>query len=479
MRVVTAWKSDRAPIAAGHARSAASNGGMAASGHNEGRRAIVHAPRSGEAAACSARDEVDRIVATSIADVAVSQPRRTPAATRRLTVPRAERYCVPTQALERAARRQNTVRIRAWILAAAVASIGVGAGSRAMAQTRPDAATRTRARENFQSGVAAYQRGDYQVALEAFSTAYRLAPHPMVRANIANCYAQLHRPIEAVEWFEHFLAEATGAPETQRAEVTAHIRELRQQIAEVRLVIEPSDAPEVLATVDGHPVSPAELLRLEPGRHALVVRADGFRTERMDVDATGGSTRDVRVQLRSIAPAAPVAAAVAEPPPPQRAEPRQPVHVAAPPPSEATPQSVVTEPLAPMNVATPNGPVEPPSATNRLRPTVFYVAAGATGALAVGWIACGVAALVNNGAFETARRNIANGQGDLAQQQSQGGAAADAARGFALASDVFLVATLAGAAASAYVYTRTDFRAPSVTAVADQQGFQLFVSGRF
>src|SRR6478609_6664356 len=80
------------------------------------------------------------------------------------------------------------VRWKAWIVASSLCVPFVAQSPAAFAQHAPDGATRARARQNFQTGVAAYQRGDFSVALEAFLTAYRLAPHPTVRVNIANCY---------------------------------------------------------------------------------------------------------------------------------------------------------------------------------------------------------------------------------------------------------------------------------------------------
>jgi tetratricopeptide (TPR) repeat protein len=60
-----------------------------------------------------------------------------------------------------------------------------------------------RARTEFQRGVELFQGSDYQRALDAFQEAYRLAPHASVRLNIANCYEQLGRPVEALFHFEH------------------------------------------------------------------------------------------------------------------------------------------------------------------------------------------------------------------------------------------------------------------------------------
>ena len=57
---------------------------------------------------------------------------------------------------------------------------------------------RSRAREQFQRGVAAFEAGRYEEALAAFQEAFRLKPHPSVRLNMAACYEKLDRPREAL-----------------------------------------------------------------------------------------------------------------------------------------------------------------------------------------------------------------------------------------------------------------------------------------
>ena len=46
---------------------------------------------------------------------------------------------------------------------------------------------REQARIQFERGVGLYESHDYEGALASFQEAYRLAPHPTVRVNMANC----------------------------------------------------------------------------------------------------------------------------------------------------------------------------------------------------------------------------------------------------------------------------------------------------
>ena len=102
---------------------------------------------------------------------------------------------------------------------------------------------RAQARENFQSGVEQFESGDYEAALTAFQTAYRLAPHYSVRANMANCYERLGRAVEARENFRLFISEAgERASEEQLADVRASIERLSANIGTLALDVNPPGA---------------------------------------------------------------------------------------------------------------------------------------------------------------------------------------------------------------------------------------------
>ena len=153
----------------------------------------------------------------------------------------------------------------------------------AAAQTPPSAAARQEAGRHFRAGVQSYERGDYAAALAEFQRAYRIAPHHSVRVNIANCFLHLGRPIDALNHFESFIAEATsagGIPPQQRREVESQISELRGQIAEVSVRIDPSSVRDPIITVDGQTANASGVVRMMSGRHVIEVTADGFASGR-------------------------------------------------------------------------------------------------------------------------------------------------------------------------------------------------------
>lgn len=157
---------------------------------------------------------------------------------------------------------------------------------------------RERARAEFQRGVEAFGRDDFQTALDAFQEAYRLAPHPSVRVNIANCYERLNRPIEALFHFEHFLSEAERPTPQQRREVQAAITRLEQLVGHIQLQVTPDGA---MVTIDGGETrrSPViEPVRVTAGRHTVDIRLDGFVPEHQTVEVQGGQTARVTIRLQ-------------------------------------------------------------------------------------------------------------------------------------------------------------------------------------
>lgn len=157
---------------------------------------------------------------------------------------------------------------------------------------------REAARAEFERGRSAFEAGAYREALDHFQEAYRLAPHPNVRVNIANCYDQLDRPIEALVHFEHFLTEADHPPPAQRREVESAIARLRQRVGALTLQITPDGAQITIDGTETRRAPVAEPVRVVAGSHNVVVELDGYRTERQTVVVEGGGTARLALRLQ-------------------------------------------------------------------------------------------------------------------------------------------------------------------------------------
>lgn len=190
------------------------------------------------------------------------------------------------------------------IVLAATLVFGALTASSVQAQEEDE---RAAARAAFERGVNAYGEERWEEALSAFQEAYRVAPHPSVRVNMANCYVHLARPVEALGHFERFLVEIgdEGDP-AQKREVRRQIEELRGQIGETFLRIEPEGAT---VTIDGHTTRRAPILdalKLSAGTHHIEVSMDGYATVERDFEVEGGERHELRVELEEgAAPALP------------------------------------------------------------------------------------------------------------------------------------------------------------------------------
>jgi hypothetical protein len=344
----------------------------------------------------------------------------------------------------------------------------------AFAQTTPASPARQAAGLHFRAGVDAYQRGEHAAALAEFQSAYRIAPHHAVRVNIANCYMHLGRPIDALNHFESFLSEASaagGVQPQQRREVTAQIAELRGQVAEIRVRVEPASARDPIVSVDGQRANTAGAVRMMPGRHTVEVSADGYAMSRQELTVTAGQREDVSVALRAASSAAATLVTTSISTTPTTGTSSGPDTSRPPVESSASGSSTgaVTTPsstggaaesatVPPMG-STPPADITPPSDTRRgLPPIAFISATAGTGAFAIGWGVFGGLALSANGQFNT----IAN---RTPIDVAAGTAAANRARTFALVSDVMLGLTVAGAATSTLLLLNTRWGAARTVAL--------------
>ncbi|MFT3927528.1 MAG: tetratricopeptide repeat protein [Myxococcales bacterium] len=173
---------------------------------------------------------------------------------------------------------------------------------------------KARARSLFGEGVAAFERGDFENALESFTQAYRLAPHPAVRVNMANCYEQLGRYAEATFNYQRFLEESGPdvAPE-QRADVEAAIERLRQKFGDIIVETTPAD---VSLSIDGASAQRGldGRIQLRAGPHLLRATKPGYVNLERSIDVVGGTEQRVVLELESLsmAPAVPLEEPAAE-----------------------------------------------------------------------------------------------------------------------------------------------------------------------
>lgn len=287
---------------------------------------------------------------------------------------------------------------------------------------------RALARDAFRRGVAHYSAGDFQAALESFQEAYRIAPNPVVRVNMANCYERLDRPDEAIFNYERFLSEAgADAPAARRSEVETALAALRARFAQLSLSVSPGDSATIAIDGGNDAPPPPQPIQLSPGHHVIEVHRPGSPPQRRELELAGGTVTSFDVTSLT-------------PPPPPR----------APTPTPTTSPPVGGEPV--VAVTPPSGEPEQeptPSTGGGLRITApVLVAGGATIALAIGATVTGALALGANSDFDAAVAEVQSPDTSpdaRAAARQRGLDAADSANTLALVTDILVAGAVVGA----------------------------------
>jgi hypothetical protein len=173
--------------------------------------------------------------------------------------------------------------------------------------------SKARAQELLSEGAIHYERAEFADALENFQKAYAVFPSPKLLFNIGQASRELGRPVEAVEAFEKFLAQAGDAGEAMTAEAKRSLAELTSKIG--KLLIEcPIAGAEI--SVDGRKLGLApiqDLVRVAPGTHQLTATHPSATPAIETVNVMAGTIETVVMRPRTLAE---VAAALPPPPPP-------------------------------------------------------------------------------------------------------------------------------------------------------------------
>jgi hypothetical protein len=357
-----------------------------------------------------------------------------------------------------------------------VLAAGLMSGSPAHAQDDD----KTRAREQFQQGVEQYEAGNYERALDAFQEAYRIKPNPMVRLNMANCYEELDRPLEALFHYEQFLEESKDASPGRRQKVREKLERLRVHVGKMQLQVAPDGAR---VTIDGQQTRRApihDMIRLEAGEHTVEVAHEGYQTVERTVELPGGGTERVMIRLERRVSATDATSTETSSQPESSEEPKQ-VDTGAmagtgeqaegsaddPEPrdrseSASALSAAEAEPDTP--AMTPTAPAQTDTANEedwKFRMTTPVVASGTvTLGLAGSALATGILAMQSNSDFDdaVARSNDPSLSADERARARQAGLdASDKADRRALATDILLGATAAGAAVTTFFIVSEGF----------------------
>lgn len=287
------------------------------------------------------------------------------------------------------------------------------------------------ARARFEAGVAAYDSKNYEEALKAFSEAYRIKPHPVVRLNLANCYERLGQPREAEMQYQKFLEEMPESPKVP--EVKRSLARISKRIGTIHFDIEPANSN---VTIDGEAIDPHAPHRVSAGRYTVSVAAPGYTSRSEEIAVPGGSEPHMRIHLERDMGASELSS---EP----SAENAESLEDGPDRGSEENEDEVAEQ----ETVSDGGGDI----------PTATWIAGGAAVVLAAGAIAFGIMALSTNADFDDADARSNDLSLSAAARDSavaEGEELADEANSLALAADLLWLGS-AAAATTAVIFLLT------------------------
>lgn len=199
--------------------------------------------------------------------------------------------------------------IRWWIitlagaLGATTATAQVPASKPAAPRPRlvqaPTEAMTQKARTLYADGLRAYEQAHFADAHAAFLAAWALEKHYTIACNLGDVETRLSSYRDAANHLRTCAEGMANDPKktaAEKADARALFGEARKKVLSVRVR---ANVP-VEIRADGETTSGDEIY-LEPGKHTIEARADGYALARADVDGAAGEARDVALELKSVA----------------------------------------------------------------------------------------------------------------------------------------------------------------------------------
>lgn len=157
-----------------------------------------------------------------------------------------------------------------------------------------------KARQLFAEGVKAYLQSRWADARASFLAAWSLTQHYSIAGNLADCELKLGLYRDAAQHFALYVREMAK----DRSTTPAELKDGEERYAQARTKVGRADVrvslPGADVYVDGKLIGNAPLtdpLFLDPGRHMIEARGDGYPPARADVDAKPGVAQAVVLTL--------------------------------------------------------------------------------------------------------------------------------------------------------------------------------------
>ncbi len=149
----------------------------------------------------------------------------------------------------------------------------------------------------FVQGRAAADRGDHATACAKFAESNRLDPAPGTVFNLGDCSEKLGKLATAWQYFRE-VAQRLPASDERVPIAVARAAKLERRVPKLTVKLAAGAPAGAVVTRDGNELGAASLgvaLPVDPGEHALEVRAPGHATGTVKVTLAEGAARTVDV----------------------------------------------------------------------------------------------------------------------------------------------------------------------------------------
>ncbi|HEY3499002.1 MAG TPA: trypsin-like serine protease, partial [Polyangiaceae bacterium] len=156
---------------------------------------------------------------------------------------------------------------------------------------------RQAAAEHFDRALAHVDRREFTLAIAEFERAYELGNHYSALYNLGLAYAAVGRYRDARDSLSSYLSQgATELREQRLRDARSLIAQYQGKLATLHVVTVPAAAQ---ISIDGRLHANASKIELDPGRHVVTARADGYSETSAVVDADPAAERTLTLELRA------------------------------------------------------------------------------------------------------------------------------------------------------------------------------------
>jgi hypothetical protein len=156
------------------------------------------------------------------------------------------------------------------------------------------------ARDHFRRGQAAYQQGNYDLAISEWLSGYELEQRPEFQYNLAQAYERLGRLQDAVNSLQRFV-ESADPDDSSYSDATARLASLQQRLALTGVrVLGGQDGATIF--VDGRDwgrLPRPDKISVSPGSHQIVVKLAGFKDFVSNVVIPAGQVIDIEITMEA------------------------------------------------------------------------------------------------------------------------------------------------------------------------------------